>query len=370
MKKEFFDAVWTFVGITVGAGIFGLPYVFSRAGFFTGLVVMLFVGLVMLVISLYLGEIILRTKGRHQLCGLAEKYLGMNGKTVMFTAQALSIYGALTAYVVGSGQALAAIFGGNSLMYSILFFIVLSFVIFFGINMIERFESIFTPLKILLAVVLAFLLFKFFDFSNISGFSYYNLLIPYGVSIFAFTGVSALPEMNEELKNKRHMLWAIIWGMIITFLIYLLFVLSVVGSMGDVGEVATVSLSGFGSGINLFANLFALFAMATAFVVLAFALKENLILDYGMGGSISWFIVVIVPLILTLSGFFGFVKLIELSGAIAIGVILSLILWMHTRAKLLGNRKPEYELKDRKIVKGLLFLVLAVGLLYVVISLI
>lgn len=370
MKKEFFDAVWTFVGITVGAGIFGLPFVFHKAGFLTGLFVMSFVGIVLLLISLYLGEVVLRTKGKHQLSGLASRYLGENGKWIMFFANAVSIYGALTAYTVGSGQALAAIFGGSTLIFSILFFIVVAFVIYFGINMLETFESVFTPLKIAIALILSFLLVGFIKFDNLSGFSYSNLMIPYGVSIFAFAGLSALPEMNEELRNKKYMFWAILVGIIITYLIYLLFAFSVVGSVGKVDEVATVSLSKFGTGVSLFSNLFVLFAMATAFVALGFALKEDMTLDFGLSNSKSWFIVVIIPLLLILGGFFGFVKLIELSGAIGVGIILCLILLMHSKAKNCGERKPEYELADNKFLKVTLFLILVVGIIYTILSLV
>lgn len=367
MKKEFFDAVWTFVAITIGAGIFGLPYVFFKAGFFTGLVVIIVASLIMLIISLYLGEIILRTKGKHQLSGLAERYFGNKGKTIMFIAEILSIYGALAAYIVGSGQALAAVFGGNTLIYSILFFIVVAAVIFFSINIIENFEAVFSPIKILLALILSFLLLRFFDFGNISGFSFGSLLVPYGVSIFAFAGLSALPEMNEELKNKKYMFSAIVVGMIITFIVYLIFIFSVLGSLTEVNEVATISLSQFGFGVNLFANLFTLFALATAFVALGFALKENFTLDYKLPNFGSWLLTIIVPLLLVFLGF-GFVKLIELSGAVALGVILVMILLMHSKAKKIGDRKPEYEFKDNKTLKFILFLVLIIGIVYSVLS--
>lgn len=370
MKKEFFDAVWTLVGITVGAGVFSLPYVFFKAGFYTGLLVTFLTAIISLIILLYLGEIVLRTKGKHQLSGLAGKYLGNKGKTIMFIANILSIYGALAAYTIGSGQALTAIFGGDSLAFSILFFIIVSLVVFFSINLISKFESIFSPVKIVIALILSFFLFKFFNYGNISGFSINNILIPYGVALFAFTGISAVPEMNEELKNKKYMLSAIILGMLITFIIYLLFVFSVVGSVGEVSEVATVSLSSFGKGINLFSNLFALFAMGTAFVVLGFALKENLTLDYKMHNFPSWLIVVSMPLALVLTGFFGFVKLIELSGAVAIGIIFIMILLMHSMAKKTGDRKPEYEFTNNIILKIILFLILLIGVLYTIFSII
>ena len=245
-------------------------------------------------------------------------------------------------------------------------FIILAATIYFGINILERFEAIFTPLKIIVSIILSLLLLRFINFTNITGFNFYNILIPYGISIFAFTGISAIPEMNEELKNKKYLFKAITIGMIITFLIYLLFIFSTVGALGEVGEVATVSLSKLSFGINVFANLFAIFAMSTAFVVLGFALKENLTLDYKVKNFPSWLIVVLVPFILVLTGFFGFAKLIELSGAIALGVIFMMILIMHSRAKKLGDRTPEYSLSDNKLIKIVLFIILVIGIIHAI----
>ncbi len=368
MKKEFFDAVWTLVGTTVGAGILSLPYVFYKAGFLTGLFVMIITGLIMLVVTLYLGEIVLRTKGKHQLSGLTGIYLGKKGKVVMFIANLLSIYGALTAYIIASGQTLAAIFGGNTLIYSIIFFIVLSIIIYFSISILEKFESLFSPLKIIISLILSFLLIRFIDFSNLSGFNLTNILVPYGALIFAFTGISAVPEINEELKNKRLMLYSIIVGMLITLVIYFLFVFSTVGAVSQVNEVATISLSGFGKGINIFANLFALFAMATAFVALGFALKDNLTLDFKVKNFPSWLIVISVPLLLSLTKFLGFAKLIELSGAVAIGIMLLIILFIHSKAKQKGNRNPEYQLSDNKILKILLAIIIIIGIVYSIVG--
>src|SRR3989338_2364411 len=118
MKKDLVLPIWALISITVGAGIFGMPYVVQKAGLVTGLVVILFVAALMTLINLYLGEILLRTREKHQLSGLAERYLGKNGKIIMFLANALSIYGALTAYALGAGAALKALFGGSDFIYS------------------------------------------------------------------------------------------------------------------------------------------------------------------------------------------------------------------------------------------------------------
>ena len=86
MNKKFWATTFTLTGTIIGAGILGLPYVFSKAGFFIGLLWLIILGMVMMFVNLTLGEITLRTNGRHQLSGYAEKYLGKWGKRIMFFA--------------------------------------------------------------------------------------------------------------------------------------------------------------------------------------------------------------------------------------------------------------------------------------------
>ena len=110
--------------------------------------------------------------------------------------------------------------------------------------------------------------------------------------------------------------------------------------------------------------MFALFGMSTAFVVLGFALKENLTLDYGIKNFSAWLTVVIFPFLLVISGYFGFVKLIELTGAVAIGIMLLMIIIMHSKAKKIGNRTPESEMNDSLIIKLIVAMIISIGILY------
>ncbi|MBW2990101.1 amino acid permease, partial [Candidatus Woesearchaeota archaeon] len=129
-KKRLFEAAATLIGCVIGAGILGIPYVVAKAGFITGLVNIIVIGLVFLLINLYLGEVVLRTKGNHQLTGYAEKYTGRLGKYFMFVCLIIGIYGALIAYTIGGGSALASILGWDVLLCSIIFFGILSWIIY------------------------------------------------------------------------------------------------------------------------------------------------------------------------------------------------------------------------------------------------
>ena len=61
--KEFLRATAVLVGTTIGAGMFGIPYVVSKIGFLPGLAYILVLGALTLFLNLIYGEVILRTPG-------------------------------------------------------------------------------------------------------------------------------------------------------------------------------------------------------------------------------------------------------------------------------------------------------------------
>jgi len=124
-QKKQLIATSTLIGTIVGAGMLGIPYVVSQAGLLYGLGLILILGFGFVLLYLMLGEVVLRTKEQHQIAGYAEKYLGPAGKRIMTLITFVSIYGALTAYLIGEGISLHAIFKvGSPLLYTLLFLVV------------------------------------------------------------------------------------------------------------------------------------------------------------------------------------------------------------------------------------------------------
>ena len=103
-RKHFLEAIATLTGMVIGAGILGIPYVIAKSGFLTGLIDLVIIGLAILVLNLYVGEIVLRTKEKHQLTGYAKKYLGKWGKRLMMFSMVFGLYGALIAYTIKEGE--------------------------------------------------------------------------------------------------------------------------------------------------------------------------------------------------------------------------------------------------------------------------
>ncbi len=75
-KHRLAIAVTTLIGTIIGAGVLGIPYVIAKSGFLYGSILIIAIGLAFLVLNLFVGEIVLRTKGQYQLTGYMEKYLG------------------------------------------------------------------------------------------------------------------------------------------------------------------------------------------------------------------------------------------------------------------------------------------------------
>ena len=64
---KFYSAVAILFGTVVGAGVFGIPFVMAKSGFLTGILAIVIIGAIVLTTNLCLGEVVLRTPGKHQL---------------------------------------------------------------------------------------------------------------------------------------------------------------------------------------------------------------------------------------------------------------------------------------------------------------
>jgi tyrosine-specific transport protein len=370
MNKPMLEAIATLVGTVIGAGIFAIPYVVAKAGFFTGMIDIVILGVIVTLISLYLGEITLRTKGKHQLTGYTERYLGKWGKRLMAFSMIFGIYGALLAYLIGEGESLFAIFGiASPLLFSIIFFIIMAALIYSGLKAIETSELYAVPVIIIIVIIIAILGLSHVNAANLAELSLAKIFIPYGVVLFALGGTAAIPEMREELaKNEKHLKNAILIGMAIPLLIYLLFAFITVGITGlATTQVATIGLGNMlGEKMILFGNIFAVFAMLTCFLSLGFALFEMYNYDFKLHKSTAWIFTCFVPLamFIFLRNITGFATVIEVAGAIGMGVAGVLIVLMAWRAKKMGNRKPEFSLTKNKILGIILMAIFLFGMVY------
>ena len=367
-----YEATATMVGSIIGAGILGIPYVVSQAGFLVGFINLVVLGVIVFVLYLYLGEIILRTPGKHQLTGYAERYLGVWGKRLMLVSMIFGIYGALIAYLLGVGQAVSALVGGNALFYSLIFFAIVATIIYLGIDAVGESELIMAFLILVVVMIISGLTFSHINISNLVSYDLSKIFLPYGVILFAYMGLVAIPEAHEILfHHKSQLKNAIMLGTIIPFIVYLLFTFVTVGAISpeffSPTEPATTAMNVvLGKTAFVFANLFAIVAMSTSFIGIGFGLKEMFMYDYYLSKRLSWGLICFIPLFIALSGVTNFIQAIALSGAFAGGLESALVVLMISKAKKLGIREPEYSIPYHPIISILFLAVFIAGAGYVI----
>jgi len=364
-KKRFLTAVSILVGSTVGAGGLGIPYVAAQTGFFATLGYIVLIGLIIITINLYFGEVVLRTKGKHQVAGYGKKYLGRKAEIALEFAVIFGVYSAIVAYMIGIGESLSFLFFGNSnssLLLGILFGLGMSVLFWRGLKALKKFEKLGVSMILILLVLIVVVFAKDINPVNLYSFNLGNLFLPFGVVLFAMTSFYAIPQISMILHdNEKIMKKALITGTLISMVFYILFTLVVVGVNGmNTPEIATLGLGGI-------FILLGVLTMFTSYLTLGNALQENFMYDERFKKKNAWIFASLLPILIfvavKLLGFFSFVKIISLGGVVSGGLIAILILFMVKKAKKKGNRKPEYKLPIHWLVIGFLSLIFIFGLI-------
>ena len=366
MNKKFWATTFTLTGTIIGAGILGLPYIFAKSGFLVGLFWLITIGAVMIFVNLCLGEIALRTRGRHQLSGYAKKYLGKWGKRAMFFAMLFGIYSALLAYLVGEGESLSKLLPGNinPLILGIGFWILMTLLLKEGLKGLKKVETwgVIAIIAIIIGIFIRF--FPKIQTPNLMIWNSTNLALPIGIVIFALMGFTSISELREEIRgNEKLLKKAIILGSLIPIILYILFSATVIGVLGkNITQVATLS---FGP----LMTILGIFTMLTSYFVLAFSLRDTFKYDVKISKPNNFILTSIIPLVLyilvTQFEFIGFAFILGIGGVISGGLTGILILLIAKKAKQTtrNGKNPEIQIPLNWKLIAILSLIFLTGII-------
>lgn len=367
---KFLKALSILLGTIIGAGVFGIPYVIEKSGIIPGFFYLLVLGAAVFFIHLFFGEVILRTNGNPRLPGLSQKYLGGWGKNLAALSVVIGITGALLAFLILGGEFLNILLA-NSLsqtQLTLIFWAVLSYFIFRGVKLIASVELLTNFLFFSVVAVLIFLALPKFDIFNVSVINTSHVFLPFGVILFSLIGWSAIPEIVGFLKSpqdRKGIKKIITLSTAVVIFFYILFALILIGVAGE--NTSQDALSGLvpflGEKIIFLGALAGLITLADSFLVLGLNLKNTFIYDFKLSKNLSALIACGLPLALFLIGFRSFITALGLTGTI-IGVIEGIIIILiFKKAKISGDRVPEYSLKVPSLLLYLLMAVLITGAL-------
>lgn len=373
-RKDFWLGFATLLGTIVGVGIFGVPYAMARSGFALGVFYLFILGIATVFIHLFYSEFVLRTNGKHRFVGYAEIYLGKWGGRVAAFATLFGLYGALLAYTIIAGDFLHVIlgdfFGGTPFLYGVIFFIIAAVIIFLGLKLVAGGELL---MAFFLVVIVALIFLKglpHVSWNNLLSFSAKDLFLPYGVILFSFSGLTAIPELAVLIKNKKTVFKKVVaWGTAFPIIIYLLFTFTVVGVSGLNTSIDAIRglEQALGGSIVFLGAIFGFLAVTTSFFVIGLNLKETFWYDYKLNHALSWFLTVLVPFFLFVAGVRNFIRVVDLVGAIMGGLSGILIVLIYWSAKKKGRRQPEFSLKKYSFLGAVLMVIFAIAIIYEII---
>src|SRR3990167_8189773 len=207
MRKKtiiFIQATATLLGTIMGAGILGIPYSIKDVGFGPGVCLMIGIAVIMTILELMYAELILRTRSDHEVPGYSGVYLGAPAKKIAVALGLMGGYGALLAYIIGEGEVFKAILGGSEVVWSVLFFMIAGSIIYSGLNMIKKIEVVFVGIIFSVVILMAFVSLPYLHLEHLTSWSFDHFFQPYGVLLFALTGVIAIPQVHKEIIGMEN----------------------------------------------------------------------------------------------------------------------------------------------------------------------
>ena len=373
------EAIAVLIGTIIGAGVFTLPYVAVHSGLATTFIWLIIVSLIITYLHLGFGEIVLRTKQDFRLPGYVGHYLNSSAKKLILLITFFTFSFSLLIYLLLGSQFLKVIL--NSVWTNfyfpqgflvILLWLLLSSVVLSKNKRLSKINFYLSFALLFLFFIIVIFALPRFEGGNINLFNFTNhwgWLIPYGVLFFALNGMVAVPEAIKVLKarggKKEKSKKVIIIGTLIPAFCYLAFILAVVGASGSFTTLEAIEgLKGvLGNSIILLGAMLGFLAVSTSYLIFASYIKNSFINDFKWSRFISYFLVIVGPLLLYCLHLENLVKLISFMGGMLGGLEGVMLVLVLRKAKQQGEIEPPYQVPLNKILAAIFVIALVIGAL-------
>ena len=365
------------MGSVIGAGLFVLPHLLKEGGWLFFLLSFLFFGGAMILLNLLFAEIILRTEEKEYFTGYVGKYLGETARRTTFLYLFPGLVGTLLVYMLMAGQFVSLLaqpwWRVDPAYGSFGFLIFVSPFIFRGGKTLVKAESSLT--LFLLAIILGVIGYAGWKINfaqTFNGPQIFLYELP-GVLFFSLLGWNILPMMAKFLgtpKNKAKMGKIITCSSVIVAAVYFLFSFALVSLGLDIANWSQINqLPATAFYLGKILALIGLIAGTTSFLTLGNYLKNNLVVDYQWPYWVAVISTILSPLALYFLGFHHLLSLMGIVGALLGAFQGAIIMAIFLKARKIGDRSPEYQLKKVSLAFGYLALALTMVIVFQIISL-
>ncbi|GEM_PF-6654958 len=312
--KGIFVGASVMIGTIVGAGIFGIPYAFSKTGFALGSIALSLSCLLLGITSLMLADM---GKEEDEIPDIYSRYTGKFGFIISSLSLFFLCFGAIVAYNIGIGEAVNALIGIDKRVASIMFVFLISLLGYKGIRVLSEVQTCLVIILITSAFLIAFFLTPGVKISNLYGSSPANFFYTFNVCVFASAGYSSIPILLKFL-DKRRVGISVLLAYLFVFVLYFVFALAFLGNYGEnIKQIAIENLTGIK---KVFGLALVLLCMSTSYISLGYVLFCMLERDFKLNRFLSLFIAYYLPFFVAYIGKLGFVDILSITGAVGMVV--------------------------------------------------
>ncbi len=345
MNRKILRAYGLYTGGVIGVGIFGLPAALHASGIVIFVVSLLSVAALVWFIHRSLLEVVIATNGKHRLPGYARLYLGSGGFKIAAAANMLGLFGALIAYLIAGGTFLRLLFEGfldlSPAAATIGYALPGALLLLWGLRALPTLEVVILGAFLLVLTLLSVAAIPHFDVQRVlSSGDPVDALLPYGVLLFSFWGLSMVPETFELVgRKKKRGIQALAAGFVTAVVCYAVFALVVKGITGDAttADALTGLRTQLGDGVVLLTLLFGILTTFSSYLALGLTLLRTLTVDFRRPRMFAWALTVVLPLALVMLGVDNLLHVLSVTGAVFLGLEGLVVLAM--RAVLVGRRR-------------------------------
>lgn len=331
-KLTFAESLMLVAGAGIGTGILTIPYAIGRIGIFGTLTALVFAYAASAVLYLIIADLTRNSERSDDLIGILEEHLfgGKGNKflnILFFVLLVLLLLENLVVYILCASDVLVDFFGTDSIFAKLLFYLLTSVVVIFGVKGMGVGEKISVALiggAVLILTVLSCLNVKNsldLSFGNAS-----TVFAVYGLFMFAFSAIFSVIQVCNHIEKPELTGKAVIGGLTLNALITVVFTVAVILGSENITETATIGLAqSIGVPVvKVLCAVLVLFAMFTSFWSSGFAFADIVSGRFGISKKLAWLIstvpAVLIAVLLPLS-VLDYVQI----GAGALSVILVIV---------------------------------------------
>lgn len=309
MNFKIFGGVLIIIGTTIGAGILALPLATAAGGFWYSVVLLAFCWLASTFSAFLLLEVNLWLPEKSNLISMAKLTLGLPGQVLAWFFYLLLLYSLTSAYVSGGSDVLHGLLaeiGAHIPMWlsSILFTVVLGYVVYLGVQRVDHVNRVFMSVKLITFALLVLFIFPFVDGSLLPANHFKLALGATTVAITSFGYSIVVPSLRSYFNsNIKQLRVTLLLGSLIPLVLYIIWEVAIFGIVPTHSPHGLIAIGqSHGTTMHLLAairravqspevitmaRLFTAICMVTSFLGVSLSLKDFLFDGFDVAATLS-----------------------------------------------------------------------------------